>query len=80
MAFPGSAPPLGPPGILPNQPMAQPGMGQAGQMGGHNKIDPNQIPRPIPSSSVVLHETRQNNQANPPPVCYLQFWMDFYRI
>ncbi|WOG83090.1 hypothetical protein DCAR_0102264 [Daucus carota subsp. sativus] len=34
---------------------------------GPSKIDPNQIPRPIPSSSVVLHETRQGNQANPPP-------------
>ncbi|KAK1403102.1 Transport protein Sec24-like [Heracleum sosnowskyi] len=34
---------------------------------GPSKIDPNQIPRPIPSSSIVLHETRQGNQANPPP-------------
>lgn len=47
-----------------------PAMG--GHMGaavtGQSKIDPNQIPRPIPSSSVVLHETRHGNQANPPPV------------
>lgn len=47
-----------------------PAMG--GHMGaavtGQSKIDPNQIPRPIPSSAVVLHETRQGNQANPPPV------------
>lgn len=35
---------------------------------GPSKIDPNQIPRPIPGSSVILHETRQDNQANPPPV------------
>ncbi|CAH9127236.1 unnamed protein product [Cuscuta epithymum] len=34
---------------------------------GPSKIDPNQIPRPIPDSSVILHETRQDNQANPPP-------------
>ncbi|XP_006352770.1 protein transport protein Sec24-like CEF [Solanum tuberosum] len=32
-----------------------------------SKVDPNQIPRPIPNTSVVLHETRQGNQANPPP-------------
>lgn len=35
---------------------------------GPSRIDPNQIPRPIPSSSILLHETRQGNQANPPPV------------
>ncbi|XP_077226651.1 protein transport protein SEC24 C-like [Tasmannia lanceolata] len=34
---------------------------------GPSKIDPNQIPRPIPSSSVILFETRQNNQAGTPP-------------
>ncbi|KAF5812149.1 hypothetical protein HanRHA438_Chr04g0199201 [Helianthus annuus] len=33
-----------------------------------SKIDPNQIPRPIPNPSVLLHETRQGNQTNPPPV------------
>lgn len=49
----------GPPG--PNQSMA---LVQPGQ----SKIDPNQIPRLTPSSDVILHETRQNNQANPPPV------------
>ncbi|PHT80461.1 hypothetical protein T459_18513 [Capsicum annuum] len=32
-----------------------------------SKVDPNQIPRPIPNASVVLHETRQGYQANPPP-------------
>lgn len=36
-----------------------------------SKVDPNQIPRPIPSSTVILYETRQSNQANPPPVLYL---------
>lgn len=34
-----------------------------------SKIDPNQIPRPMPSSSVAQFETRQGNQANIPPVC-----------
>ncbi|VFQ80673.1 unnamed protein product [Cuscuta campestris] len=34
---------------------------------GPSKIDPNQIPRPIPGSAVIVHETRQDNQANPPP-------------
>ncbi|XP_016668388.2 uncharacterized protein [Gossypium hirsutum] len=31
------------------------------------KIDPNQIPRPISSSSPIVYETRQGNSANPPP-------------
>ncbi|KAI3455105.1 hypothetical protein Pfo_011768 [Paulownia fortunei] len=51
--------PPGPP-PLPNQSMA---LSQTGQ----SKIDPNQIPRLNPSSAVILHETRQDNQANPPP-------------
>ncbi|CAA0811286.1 Protein transport protein Sec24-like [Striga hermonthica] len=51
-------PPGGPP--PPTQSMA---MGQTGQ----SKIDPNQIPRLTPSFAVILHETRQGNQANPPP-------------
>ncbi|KNA17733.1 hypothetical protein SOVF_077480 [Spinacia oleracea] len=40
-----------------------------GQTGGPmaSKVDPSQIPRPFPSPSVVLYETRQGNQANPPP-------------
>ncbi|KAK6148011.1 hypothetical protein DH2020_018923 [Rehmannia glutinosa] len=50
--------PQGPP--LPNQSMT---LSQTGQ----SKIDPNQIPRLSPSSAVILHETRQDNQANPPP-------------
>lgn len=36
---------------------------------GPSKIDPNQIPRPVSSSSMAIFETRQNNQANTPPVC-----------
>nr|WDD38968.1 transport protein Sec24 [Fagopyrum tataricum] len=63
----GSAPPLSTSGILPNQSMSQTAMGQGGPMGGHNRIDPKQIPRPISNSSVIIHETRQNNQANLPP-------------
>ncbi|XP_052179590.1 protein transport protein Sec24-like At4g32640 [Diospyros lotus] len=54
----------------PSQSMAamSPAMGQMGASTiGSSKIDPNQIPRPITSSSVLLHETRQGNQANPPP-------------
>ncbi|GMP32900.1 hypothetical protein CsSME_00006450 [Camellia sinensis var. sinensis] len=54
----------------PNQSMGtiSPAMGLMGtSMAGPSKIDPNQIPRPIPNSSVIIHETRQGNQANPPP-------------
>ncbi|XP_052621536.1 protein transport protein Sec24-like CEF [Lactuca sativa] len=40
---------------------------------GPSRIDPNQIPRPIPSSSILLHETRQGNQANPPPPASSEF-------
>ncbi|XP_071724214.1 protein transport protein SEC24 C-like, partial [Rutidosis leptorrhynchoides] len=43
-------------------------IGQGGSpMAGPSKIDRSQIPRPIPSPSVTLHDTRQGNQANPPP-------------
>ncbi|XP_010252184.1 PREDICTED: protein transport protein Sec24-like At4g32640 isoform X2 [Nelumbo nucifera] len=57
----------------PNQPMTgvPPAMGHlpvaGAPLGGTSKIDPNQIPRPIPNSSVILYETRQGNQANLPP-------------
>ncbi|KAL5994533.1 hypothetical protein ACLOJK_024586 [Asimina triloba] len=57
----------------PNQPLPPlpPGMGHpsasGSPMAGPSKIDPNQIPRPIPSSLVAVFETRQNNQANIPP-------------
>ncbi|XP_058078018.1 protein transport protein SEC24 C-like isoform X2 [Magnolia sinica] len=60
-----------PPG-LPNQtmPPLPPGIGHPSSeapVAGPSKIDPNQIPRPIPSSSVILFETRQYNQVNSPP-------------
>lgn len=63
---------FGMPPPLPNQSMTaiSPAMASTGpSLGGPSKIDPNQIPRPIPSSTVILHETRQGNQANLPPVC-----------
>ena len=71
--MPGSMPPprmYGMPPPMQNQMTAiSPVMGQTGgAQTGASKIDPNQIPRPIPSSSVILHDTRQRNQANPPPV------------
>lgn len=65
---------FGMPPPLPNQSMTSvsPAVGQIGApVAGASKIDPNQIPRPIPGSSVILHETRQGNQANPPPVIFL---------
>ncbi|KAG8379493.1 hypothetical protein BUALT_Bualt07G0094200 [Buddleja alternifolia] len=52
--------PPGPP-PLPNQSMA---LSQTGQ----SKIDPGQIPRLTPNSAVILHDTRQGNEANPPPI------------
>lgn len=56
-----------PPPPAPNQSVTP--MGQtANTMSGSSKIDPNQIPRPLPSSSAVVHTTRQGNQANSPPV------------
>ncbi|XP_017698115.3 protein transport protein Sec24-like At4g32640 [Phoenix dactylifera] len=69
------APPrmFGMPPHTPGQTMASvpPVMGHS-PLAGHqvstpSKIDPNQIPRPVPSTSVVLFETRQGNQANIPP-------------
>ncbi|KDP23627.1 hypothetical protein JCGZ_23460 [Jatropha curcas] len=69
--IPGSQPPrmYGMPPPLPNQMTAiSPVVGQTGgSLAGSSKIDPNQIPRPIPGSAVLLHDTRQGNQANPPP-------------
>ncbi|KAG6773338.1 hypothetical protein POTOM_020608 [Populus tomentosa] len=60
---------FGMPPLLPNQMTAiSPVIGQTGSpLSGASKIDPNQIPRPIPGSSVILHDTRAGNQANPPP-------------
>ncbi|XP_050221483.1 protein transport protein SEC24 C-like [Mercurialis annua] len=73
-SIPGSTQPPGmfgmpPPPPLPNQMTAiSPVLGQTGSaLAGSSNIDPNQIPRPTPSSSVTLHDTRQANQANPPP-------------
>ncbi|CAI9115465.1 OLC1v1016370C3 [Oldenlandia corymbosa var. corymbosa] len=67
-------PPISGPGQPPRMYMPPPGLGQpmtsmtsGAGMAGSSKIDPNQIPRPIPGSSVILHETRQGNQANFPP-------------
>ncbi|XP_021281643.1 protein transport protein Sec24-like At4g32640 [Herrania umbratica] len=34
---------------------------------GLRKSNSDQVPRPSPSSSIILHDTRQGNQANPPP-------------
>ncbi|XVE55330.1 hypothetical protein DITRI_Ditri03aG0150000 [Diplodiscus trichospermus] len=61
---------FGMPHQLPNQAMTTipPAMGQPGApLSGPSKIDPNQIPRPIPNSSSIVYETRQGNSANPPP-------------
>ncbi|XVE95488.1 hypothetical protein REPUB_Repub02eG0102100 [Reevesia pubescens] len=61
---------FGMPHQLPNQAMTAipPAMGQPGApLSGPSKIDPNQIPRPIPSASPSVYETRQGNSANPPP-------------
>ncbi|KAF9681688.1 hypothetical protein SADUNF_Sadunf05G0028700 [Salix dunnii] len=61
---------FGMPPPLPNQMTSiSPVIGQTGSpLSGTSKIDPNQIPRPIPGSSVILHDTRAGNQANPPPI------------
>ncbi|KAL3338292.1 hypothetical protein AABB24_030437 [Solanum stoloniferum] len=45
-----------------------PSMGHAGSaLTGQSNFDSSQIPRPIPHSAVILHETCQGNKANPPP-------------
>ncbi|TMX00005.1 hypothetical protein EJD97_001551 [Solanum chilense] len=45
-----------------------PSMGHAGSaFAGQSNFDSSKIPRPIPNSAVILHETRQGNKANPPP-------------
>ncbi|KAL5070735.1 hypothetical protein RYX36_021622 [Vicia faba] len=62
---------FGMPPPLPNQSMTttiSPAVGQTGApMAGPSKIDPNQIPRPTPGSTVIMHDTRQGNQATIPP-------------
>ncbi|KAL5768300.1 hypothetical protein ACOSQ2_015083 [Xanthoceras sorbifolium] len=71
--IPGSVQPprmFGMPPPLPTQSMTTipPAMGQTGApAAASSKIDPQQIPRPIPGSSVILCDTREGNQANPPP-------------
>lgn len=65
---------FGMPPPLPNQSMAptSPALGHTGaSVTAQSKVDLNHIPRPIPSSVVILHATRQGNQANPPPVLCL---------
>lgn len=60
----------------PNQSMTtiSPAIGQTGSPAAtQSKIDPNQIPRPVPNSSVILFDTRQNNQANLPPPSSSEF-------
>ncbi|PWA63247.1 bromo adjacent homology (BAH) domain protein [Artemisia annua] len=59
-----------------NIPFMSPG-GAAGT--GPSKIDPNQIRRPMPNRSVLLHETRQVNKANPPQCCKNQPWRSIWR-
>ncbi|KAL6875599.1 hypothetical protein ACP4OV_013112 [Aristida adscensionis] len=38
-----------------------------------SKIDPNQIPRPMAETSVIIYETRQNGQATVPPAPSSEF-------
>ncbi|KAJ0013418.1 hypothetical protein Pint_20562 [Pistacia integerrima] len=71
--IPGSVQPprmFGMPPPLPTQSMTTipPAMGQTGApVAASSKIDPQQIPRPIPSSMVVMYDTREGNQSNTPP-------------
>ncbi|XP_031479340.1 protein transport protein Sec24-like At4g32640 isoform X2 [Nymphaea colorata] len=79
MCSPGAPPPpnqpvpLGPPGMGHPPGTGLLGMTRAGSpvgaspMAGASKIDPTQMPRPLPTSSMITFETRQNNQANLPP-------------
>jgi protein transport protein SEC24 len=53
------------PGVLG---MGQPGSPATGaQTSGTSRIDPNQIPRPLSTSTSLIFETRADNQANLPP-------------
>ncbi|KAB5568593.1 hypothetical protein DKX38_002386 [Salix brachista] len=72
--FPGSMQPptkFGTPPHLANQGMMaiSPAMGQNGaSLAGQPKMDSKSVPCPTPTSESIYHETRLNNQANPPPV------------
>ncbi|KAK9159454.1 hypothetical protein Syun_005795 [Stephania yunnanensis] len=61
----------GMPAPLPNQYTVSPGMGRLPISGAPttvpSKIDPQQMPRPSPSSSAIIFETRQGGEANSPP-------------
>ncbi|XP_074319619.1 protein transport protein SEC24 B-like [Silene latifolia] len=76
MATSSQAPPMmyGMPPPLDSQNMAavRPDFNQAGGPM-TSKVDPTQIPRPIPEPSIILYETRQNNQANPPPPATVEY-------
>ncbi|ONM19368.1 Protein transport protein Sec24-like CEF [Zea mays] len=69
--IPGSMQPntLGPPGTptIPYSPHA------GTQVSTPSKIDPNQIPRPMRESSVIIYETRQGGQATIPPAASSEF-------
>ncbi|GFP98573.1 protein transport protein sec24-like cef [Phtheirospermum japonicum] len=52
---------------MPSSPSPFPNQSMTLSQSGGSKIDSDLIPRLSPSSAVILHETRQNNQANPPP-------------
>ncbi|WVZ51990.1 hypothetical protein U9M48_003086 [Paspalum notatum var. saurae] len=69
--LPGSMQPntLGPPGTptIPYSPHA------GTQVSTPSKIDPNQIPRPMPEASVIIYETRQGGQATVPPAASSEF-------
>lgn len=64
-----SMPPRAPGQTLPSVPSAMGHLSLAGsRVSMSQKINPNQVPRPLPSSSIIYYETRQGNQANFPPV------------
>lgn len=71
-------PPMRMPGMPPNtlgqgMPPTMPTMpySPGTQVSTPSKIDPNQIPRPMAETSVIIFETRQGGQAAIPPVCLI---------
>ncbi|XP_062203524.1 protein transport protein SEC24 B-like [Phragmites australis] len=61
-------------GMLPASTPTMPYSPHAGaQVSTPSKIDPNQIPRPIPETSVIIFETRQGGQAAVPPAASSEF-------